>query len=163
MFLLASNADTKVDGNTEGKSGFDLTIEESLISLSANDVSLKEIIEELAHRMEIDVIGNIPEEEKISIEVDKLSLKELLEELSANYGYLVDSENEEKRITKIIVLPKGKETSPSSLKTKQAAIQETKISETQDAKESEINERESKETKRPEPFKFEFDPSKYMK
>ncbi len=38
-----------------------------------------------------------------------------------------------------------------------ASIQETKISETQEAKES-----ESKETKRPEPIKFEFDPSEFM-
>ncbi len=162
--------DKEIKTKKEVNADFDLTIKDDLISLSAKDVSLKEIIEELGSSMKIDVIGNIPEEEKISVGFDKLSLKEALEKLSSNYGYLMDSEKGEKedhsnklQITKIIILPKGKETSPSSLKTKQVAIQETKISETQEEKESEIKERESKETKRPEPFKFEFDPTEFMK
>ncbi len=98
MLLLAINADTKVDRNKEDKSGYDLTIEEGLISLSANnDVSLKEIIEELAYRMKIDVIGNIPEVERISVEFDRLSLKDALEKLSASYGYVMDAEKGEKK------------------------------------------------------------------
>ncbi|GJQ59123.1 MAG: hypothetical protein SCALA701_19240 [Candidatus Scalindua sp.] len=103
--------------------------------------------------MEIEVVGNIIEEEKISVEFEKLSIKEALEKLSSNYGYQIDSEKEEKNnhgnikhITKIIILPKGEETAPLRVT----------------AKDSEIQEREGKETLRPEPFKFVFDPSESL-
>jgi hypothetical protein len=173
--LFGGESDRKEEQKSEHEADYDLTVKDDLISLNAKNASLKEIIEEIGSSMKIDVIGNIPEEEKISVGFDKLSLKEALEKLSSNYGYLMDSEKGEKedhsnklQITKIIILPKGEETATPSLKTKQVAIKETKISETQEAKESEIKERESKErlskeTKQPEPFKFEFDPSQFLK
>ncbi|MDR4497678.1 MAG: hypothetical protein MRK02_07155 [Candidatus Scalindua sp.] len=58
----------------------------------------------------------------------------------------MDSGKEEKKITKIIILAKGKET-------KQLRVT---------ARESEPREGETTESKRPEPFKFEFDLSEYM-
>lgn len=144
--IFGGESDKKIEGEAKGKADFVLTIKDDLISLSAKDASLKEIIEDLGSSMKIDVIGNIPQEEKINVEFDKLSLKESLEKLSSNYGYLMDSEKEEKKITKIIVLPKGKDTAPLRIT----------------AKDSETQERESKESSQPEPFKFEFDPSEYM-
>lgn len=41
---------------------FILTAKEGFLSLRAKDVSLKKIIEEIGHRMKIEVVGNIPEE-----------------------------------------------------------------------------------------------------
>ena len=140
----------KVEGNTAAKSknrvDYTLTIKEDFISLNAKDVSLKEIIEEIGHKMQIKVVGNISEEEKITVKFEKLSLVEAIKKLSKNYGYLMDSKKGEKKITKIFVLPKGKET----------------VAPIFTAKEPGIHEREDKESKRPEPFKFEFDLSEFV-
>ncbi len=54
-------------GESEGKSGYELTVKDDLISLNAEDAPLKEIIEEIGNRLEIEVVGNVPEDEKISI------------------------------------------------------------------------------------------------
>ncbi len=145
--LFGKEVDEKTNGDSKGKANFDLRIKDDLIFLNAIDASLKEIMEEIGSSMKIDVIGNILIEEKISVEFDRLSLKDALEKLSASYGYVMDAEKGEKQITKIIVLPKGKEASPLRFT----------------AKDSEIQEREGKESKRPEPIKFEFDSLEFVK
>ncbi len=142
----------KTDGNTEEKleykSDFELTVKDGLISLKTKDASLREIIEEIGKSMKIKVVCTIPDEERISAEFDKLSLNEVLEKLSTNYGLLTDSEKEEKKITKIIILPKGKAALPSNIV---------------DHSETMVSDNDGDESERPEPFKFEFDPSKYIK
>lgn len=137
--LFGEKAEGKIEVKSEDKAGFELTVKDDLISLNAKDVSLMEIMEEIGNRMKIDLVGNIPEEERISVEFDKLSLKDALEKLSLNYGFLMDTEKEEKtnyddpsRIAKIIVVPKEKETMV-------------------------------KKSSKREPFKFEFDPSEFMR
>ncbi len=147
IFLFGEKAEGNNEGKFEDKVGFELTLKDDLVSLSAKDASLREIMEEIGNSMKIDVIGNIPEEEKISVEFDRLSLKDALEKLSARYGYVMDTEKGEKKITKIIILPKGKETSPLRFT----------------ARYSDIQDEVGKESKRPEPFKFEFDPSEFIK
>ena len=132
---------------SENKIDLTLTIKDNLISLRAKDASLKNILEEIGREMKIEVVASIPEEEKVTIDFDKLSITEALKKLSTNYGYVMDSENEEKNITKIIVLPKGRKTVASGPSAKKPGTQK----------------KEKKETKRPAPFKFEFDPSKYIK
>ncbi len=144
--LFGKGVDEKTNGDSKGKANFDLRIKDDLIFLNAIDASLKEIMEEIGSKMVIDVVGNIPEKEKISVEFDRLSLKDALEKLSASYGYVMDAEKGEKKITKIIILPKGKEASSLRIT----------------ARDSQIQEGEGKESRRPEPFKFEFDPSEYM-
>lgn len=134
--LLGESAYGETEGKVEEKAGFELTVKDDLISLSAKDASLKEIIEELGSSMKIDVIGNIPEGEKISVKFDRLSLKDALEKLSSNYGYVIDSGKEENKIAKMIILPKGEE--------------------------SRIQEREGTTPVKHEPFKFEFDPTENM-
>ncbi len=146
--LLLSGEDAY--GKSEVKSGentdFDLTVKDELISLTAKDSSLRKIIEEIGDAMKIEVVGNIPEEEMISVEFNNLSLKNTLEKLSTNYGYLMDSEKEEKKITKIIILPKGEKTASTGLHTGESDIQEEK----------------SNDPGQSEPFKFEFDPREYI-
>jgi hypothetical protein len=85
--------------------------------------------------MKIEVVGNIPEEDKITIAFNKLSFEDAIKRLVVNYVYLSDQEKCDKRgITKLIVLPKDKGA---------VALFET-----------------TAEKQQPEPFKFEFDPSK---
>ncbi len=121
---------------SESKSGYELTVKDDLISLNAEDALLKEIIGEIGTRLQIEVVGNAPEDEKISIEFDRLPLEEALEKISSNYGYTMDAGKEENKIVKIIVLPKGEE--------------------------SRIQETESTVPVKNEPFKFEFNPMEYM-
>ncbi len=146
--LFGVRAEGKLEVKSDVKAGFNLTVEEDLISLNANSASLKEIIEEIGKVLEISVVGNIPEKEKISIDFEKLSLQDALGKLSTNYGFLMDSGKEGKshddklsRIAKIIILPKGKETALADSTTKESVVTEAGHS---------------------EPFKFEFDPSEYM-
>ncbi len=110
--LFGWEAGEKTEEKLEDKADFDLSIKGGNISLSAKDASLKEILNEIGQRIKVEVVGNIPEGEKVSVEFDKLSIVEVLEKLVINYGYITESEGGEKKITKIIVLPRGKETMP---------------------------------------------------
>ncbi len=140
--------DKEIKAEKEVNADFDLTVEDDLISLKAKDASLRKIMEEIGSKMVIDVVGKIAEEEKVSVEFDGLSLKDALEKLSASYGYVMDAEDGGEKVTKIIILPKGKETSIASSATRKPKIQKREG---------------SKKSVKPEPFKFEFDPSKSMK
>src|SRR5262245_41746240 len=95
-----------------------LTVKDNLISLKAKDASLKEILEEIGRRMKIDVIAGIPDTTKITAEFDDLSVEEAVNRLSTNYSYVMDSTTGQRKITKIIVLEKGKETTVSTPTTK---------------------------------------------
>jgi len=138
----------KADGEGEEvveQKGFYLMVEDGLISISANDASLKEILEEIGKRMKIAVVVNIPEEERINVKFHRLSLADSLKKLSSNYGYIMNTEDGEKKFASIFVLAKGKET----------------LSTTFDTKESMSNETVDKVPEQPEAFKFEFDPSEF--
>ncbi len=136
--MYGETADKESESNSPNKAEMNLTIEEELISLVAKDVPLKEIIEEIGSKMKVEVVGSIACEEMITLKFDMLSIEDALRKLSTSYGYVMDSETEEEKITKIIVLPKGSEA----------------VSHIPTTKEHESK----KQSKRPEPFKFEFDP-----
>ena len=92
----------------ESIADFVLTIKDSLISLTAKDASLKEIVEEIGRRMKIEVLADISEEEeKITIGFDKLSLGDAIKRLSTSYAYVWNSEKEEGKITKIVLFARG--------------------------------------------------------
>ncbi len=136
--MYGETADKESESNLPNKAEMILTIEEELISLNAKDASLKEIIEEIGSKMEFEVVGSIDSEEKITLIFANLSIEDALKKLTTSYGYVMDAESEGKNITKIIVLPKGRKTAPSSSTTNESEPREKK--------------------KRPEPFKFEFNP-----
>ncbi len=145
--LLVGNADGNTENDESKKSAyFTLTVKEDLISLDAKDASLKEIIEEIGHRMKIEVDANISKDEKVTQKFEKLPLADALKKLSSNYGYIVNTEKNEKKVVKIFVLLKGKP-APDVKPLKP----ETKIE-------------DPIEEEKPEPkhFKFEFDPSEYL-
>jgi len=161
---------------SEKKADFVLTIKDDLISLSAKDASIKEIVEEIGSRMEIEVVTNISKEEKVTIEFDKLSVENSIKRLReySDIVYVKDSEKEEGKITKILVFPKGKgeELYKSTIikekkeKEKGEGLVRPEISVGEEAVREETPQTEPKETvkekaPRPEPFKFEFDPSEF--
>ena len=144
--LFGEEADKKPEVESKSKADFVLTIKEDLISLSAKDASLKDIVEEMGRRMKIEVVARIPKEEKITIEFDKLSIENAIKKFSTSYAYVWNSEKEGGKLTKIVLLPEGKGTAVSTIKGKKRLVKS-----------------ESKEeSPRPEPFKFEFDPSEFV-
>ena len=111
------------------------------------------MVEEIGHRMKIEVVADISEEEKITTKFDKLSLEDAIKKLSTSYAYVWNSEKEEGKITKIVLLPEGKGTGLSTIK------EEKKLVKSESRARKEVA---SEKSPRQEPFKFEFDPSEFM-
>jgi type II secretory pathway component GspD/PulD (secretin) len=151
--LFGGEADKKYEVKAESTADFVLTIKDSLISLTAKDASLKEITEEIGSRMKIKVVADISEEEKITIRFDKLSLEDAIKRLRTSYAYVWNSEKEEGKITKIVLLPEGKGTAVSTIKEEKKLVK----SESREKKEA-----AKEKLPRTEPFKFEFDPSEFV-
>jgi type II secretory pathway component GspD/PulD (secretin) len=140
--LFGGEAERKTTIQPATKPDFVLTVKDSLISLKAKDASLKEVLEEIGRRMNVEVVGNVPSNEKVTAEFEKLPLQEAVQRLSTNYSFQIDSEKTGKRITKVVVLDKGKET---------GTVKTTDLSKKE---QSPAGPREETATKEPEPFKF---------
>jgi len=127
----------------ERETAFDLAIKDNLISLNANDASLKHIVNEIGRRMDIKVDVHIAEDEKITEKFDRLPLEEALKRLSANYVYLINSEKG--KAARIVLLKKG-------------TMEKRRVPPVMAARGSQKG-----TSKKPEPFKLEFNDSDLMK
>jgi hypothetical protein len=137
--ILAAEPERIPKGKPQTKVDFVLTVRNNLISLKAKDVSLKEVLEEIGRRMKIDVIAGIPDTTKITAEFENLSVEAAVNRLSTNYSYVMDSTTGQRKITKIIVLEKGKEpavSTPTTKKEEKSVTPETKMREEAIKKES---------------------------
>jgi hypothetical protein len=148
--LLASEAEKTPTPQLAGNGEFTLRIHKNLISLKAQEASLRAILEEMGREMRIEVIGDVSEDEKISTEFTNLPMAEALQRLSSNYGYQIGSETGKKKMTKIFVLPKGAGTGLSGQAVKESVKEPGK-------------DPDKERPPGPEPFKFEFDPSAFIK
>lgn len=144
--LCGGEPDKKTEGASVHKSKFILTTNDSLLSLRARDASLKELLEAIGQRMKIEVVGSIPEEERITIAFDKLTLEDTIKGLCKNYAFVKESGKEKGRITKITILPESRTKEVAARGKPSAPLSEETIKE---------------KPARPEPFKFEFDPSEF--
>jgi len=142
---------------------FVLTVEANRLSLDAQDASLRAILEEIGLKMHLEVLGEIPAQETVTTEFRNLPLEEALHQLSSNFGYQMKSEKGGQEISKIFILPKG--TGPANAKRTMKEVEPLKeivtpnsepILQAESAKE---NESDKEKPTRPEPFKFQFDPS----
>ena len=145
MFIMFVSTSALAGEETERTTAFDLVIKDDLISLSAKDASLKQIVEEIGRRMDIKVDVHIADDEKITEQFDRLPLEDALKRLSANYVYLLNSEKEKGKTARIVFLKKGIKEKGSGQSTMTARESQKDVS------------------KKPEPFKFEFDPSEVKK
>ncbi len=128
---------------------YELSIKDNLITLNAEDASLNKILEEIGQRMNIEVFARIPADDKITIQFVDLPLEEVLKKFKTNYALVTDSKDKNGNIKRIVVVPEGKQ---ANLFLKEVRTDEPKVN---------IGVAGEK-TSKPEPFKFEFDPSKYM-
>jgi hypothetical protein len=92
-------------GTSGPQAAFALTIQDDLISLSAQDASLKAIIEEIGRRMEIPMRVEIPAAAKVTLAFERLALPEVLKRFGkyVNYGYVERWEQGKLRISAITV------------------------------------------------------------
>lgn len=164
--VLGQKTEANINVTMTKKGNFVLSVENDRLSLKGQEASLQAIIAEIGQKMGIEVIGEISSQEKITAEFHNLPLEQALHRLSPNYGYQVNSKSGDTAITKIFVLPRGRindvvqfepqsgePRNDPSLPNAEQGIEAASSSE---------NAKEEDEPQRPEPFKFEFDPSAFM-
>jgi hypothetical protein len=123
---------------------FQVKVNKGLVSLDANEAPVAKIFEEMGKQAGITVDSNIGPEEKITIQFDQTPLEDAMKQLAKNvsFSYAQDSNNKNIRITKVVVLAEEKQSAPA-------------------LKRPEASPSKKAENPPPEPFKFEFDPSKF--
>jgi type II secretory pathway component GspD/PulD (secretin) len=148
--VLSGNEPVQLSNDEfEKNANYELSIKNDLITLNAEDAFLKKILEDIGQRMNIEVYARIPDEDKITIRFSNLTLEEALKKFKTNYALVTDSKNKHGNIKRIVVVPEDQQ---ANLYLKNVNKVEPK------GKKGIAEEKPSK----PEPFKFEFDPSKYQ-
>jgi hypothetical protein len=131
-----------------------LTVHEGLLSLRAQDASLRAIFDAIARQLHIDVVARIPAEEQITIAFDQLSLVEALKPFRpyVNYIAMEDATKAPGTLRKLIVVSKRAAGVPSHPTTQNA---ETLLP----AEPQQSSAPTPATPARPKPFTFEFDPA----
>jgi hypothetical protein len=103
------------EGASARQPPFVLTIQGELISLRAEDASIKAMIEEIGRRLNIRVKADIPTTAKLTLAFDQLPLHEALKRFGkyVNYGYVEQWEQGELRVSTITVPSLKVTTSPT--------------------------------------------------
>ena len=121
---------------------FQVKVSDGYLSVNAREAPLVKIFEEIRKQAKIAVDGSMKPEEKITIQFEHVALEEGLKRLAKNISviYTQGPKDKSPRIARIVVLPEGQRVAAER-------IEPTKSS-------------KASEAPRPEPFKFEFDPTK---
>jgi type II secretory pathway component GspD/PulD (secretin) len=147
--VLSGSESTQISNEEfEKKVKYELSIKDNLITLNAEDAFLKKILEDIGQRMNIEVFARIPDEYKITIQFANLTLEEALKKFRTNYAYITDSKKKQGNIKRIVVVPEGQQAN--------LYLKDVKKAEPKNKKGI-----AGEKTSKSEPFKFEFDPSKY--
>jgi hypothetical protein len=114
--LVGGEAARNAPGPSEPNARFVLTVDESLVSLQATDASIKEVIEEIGRRMNIEVVARLPAEERMTLAFDRLPIAEAIRRFGKHVNYLVleDGARKSGKITKIMVFSKREGAAPPS-------------------------------------------------
>jgi hypothetical protein len=128
---------------------FRLNVTEGRLSLEANQAPLAKIFEEIAKQAKITVDSDIGPEEKVTIQLDHVALEDAVKQLAKNVTifYAEDPKRKTPRIARLVVLPEGNEKAPQFERSKGLSSKPAKTNEP---------------APQPEPFKFEFDPAKFV-
>jgi hypothetical protein len=114
--LSAGEAVRKAPGQSERNARFILTVDENLVSLQATDASIKEVLEEIGRRMNIEVVARLPAEERMTLAFDKLPIAEAVKRFGkhVNYAVLEDGSKRPGRVIKITIFSKREGAAPPS-------------------------------------------------
>jgi hypothetical protein len=127
---------------------FQLKFSKGHLSVEANQAPLAKIFEEIAKQAKITVDSDIGPEEKVTIQLDHVALEDAIKQLAKNVTifYAEDPKRKTPRIARLVVLPEGNKQAPQFERAKGLS------------KPVKANE----PAPQPEPFKFEFDPTKFV-
>lgn len=143
--LLGAEESHTAAGETLQGANFVFTRQGDRFSLSARQASLSDIVETLGNMLAIDVVARIPRDTRLTLDFAGLTLEEAIQRLRAyaNIVYLKENRQPSARITRIMVMPiqGGERVAPPTVPGGTAPPPTS--------------------LPQPEPFKFEFDPSKH--
>jgi hypothetical protein len=152
--LLAGEAALTFPGTSATPADVGLTVQDGVLSLKAQDASLKGLFEAIGRQLSIDVVTRIPADERITLAFEQLSLAEALPRFRPYVNYLVVEEAAKApgTIRTLIVVSKRVAGVPAPLTTQDS-----------DAWASPTPSQSKAPTPaapaRPKPFTFEFDPA----
>ncbi|MGB5055049.1 MAG: hypothetical protein WBO24_11700 [Nitrospirales bacterium] len=145
---------------------FVLTVENDRLSLKAQEAFLKAVLADIGHKMDIEVVGEIPPQETVTVEFHNLPLEKALHSLSTNFGYQMKTDEGQQKITKIFVLQQGKRAvSMPELPASQTVVSSPTLLLLQEPErypEAEVSQEKGGDPERPKSFQFEFDPTAFM-
>jgi hypothetical protein len=127
--------------------GFELSIDQSTISLKATNAPLKAILDQIGEDLNIKVDAQVGDDETVTDEFQGLLVDEAMRRLAPNYAIITGKSSG--KITKIVIMPEGEAGQATPTEKKAAPMAGS-------------NETSSGENKSTEPFKFEFDPSAFI-
>jgi hypothetical protein len=146
LLLSGVEKDYTAAGETKHGTDFVLTRHGDRFSLRAQQAPLRAIVEILGSMLSIDVVARIPWDVQITLDFAEISLEDAIQRLRtfANFVYLKDNGQPTGKITRIIVIPiqGGARVAQPTVR---RGVEHT-----------------SPTVVQPEPFKFEFDPSKLV-
>lgn len=132
---------------------FQVNVSDGYLSLNADDAPLAQIFREIAKQARITIDSNIGPGEKITIRLDRVSLEDGIRQLAKNVSvvYAQDANTDTRRIARVVVLSEAKGPTGQT----KVSLPPEKVSEPA-LKPAKVN----KPQQQPEPFKFQFDPTK---
>ena len=142
--LGAENSHIAIEETQHG-ANFVLTRQGNRFSLSAQQASLRDVVETLGSMLAIEVVARIPRDTKITLDFAGLSLDDAIQQLrtSANIVSVKNTQQPSGQITRLLVIPiQGGDRVTQPTVRRDTAPPPTSLPQ-------------------PEPFKFEFDPSKH--
>jgi hypothetical protein len=131
---------------------FQVNVSDGYLSLNADDAPLAQIFREIARQARITIDSNIGPEEKITTRLERVPLEDGIKRLAKNVSvfYAQDEKTNTRRIARVVVLSDAKaptgqtKASPQPEKVNEPAPKPAKVD----------------RPRQPEPFKFQFDPTK---
>lgn len=129
--------------NLQASENLIVSTNDGFVSVKATETSLKDVIERIGQVLGIEVEAQVGDNEKVTAEFRDLTLDQAMDRLSGNYAYTTDGHGSS--VEKLFVFPKGESV--------------TAIRGVAKASENEAGRSASSA----EPFKFELDPSEFIK
>jgi len=92
---------------TSSATSFQLAVTNNLVSLTAKDAELDDVLQELSRQLHIAIESHVTDRKTVSADFNALTLKDAMQQLGGNYATIVDEKTGQ--VTKIVLYPLGAE------------------------------------------------------
>ena len=92
---------------TSSATSFHLAVTNNLVSLTAKDAELDDVLQELSRQLHIAIESHVTDRKTVSADFNALTLKDAMQQLGGNYATIVDEKTGQ--VTKIVLYPLGAE------------------------------------------------------